>query len=502
MIDEAFHLTPLDVRRYDFGRALRGYDPARVDQFRDQVADEMERLARVNQDLDGKARSFHEQLRAFRERDKALNEALVSAQQMRQETQGAGGTRSRAHRSRSAGRRRAHARGRARRGAPHSEPSSTRSIARAARTSRRCASLIARHLSEIDASDHPLPDAVSPSSRWTRLRTRKPAPRQRYRHSSTRPVGRRSRARSARALERRRLFRAAPDASRQDVRNSSSSKGRPTANGRPGIHHVFARTVKDLFCRHRAMKGFHVTRKAGWDTHGLPVEIEVEKQLGISRQAGHRAHRRRAVQRSSAARACSSIARTGNGSASASATGSTTTIRTSRTRNNYVESVWWALKTLFDRGRLYRGHKILPYCARCGTALSSHEVAQGYKTVKDPTSMSRSISTVTGETTRAAFSCGRRRRGRSSRMSRSPLIPSSSTSSSSSVGTESDRARSSSRIAPRRSARRRPHRALEEVARMQGAISSARRIIARSIGSRITKGDARDHRRRELRLGR
>src|SRR5438105_1470181 len=86
MIDEAFHLTPLDVRRYDFGRALRGYNPARVDQFRDQVAEEMERLTRVNQDLDQKARSFHEQLRAFRERDKALNEALISAQQMRQET--------------------------------------------------------------------------------------------------------------------------------------------------------------------------------------------------------------------------------------------------------------------------------------------------------------------------------------------------------------------------------------------------------------------------------
>lgn len=86
MIDESFHLTPLDVRRYDFGRALRGYDPERVDQFRTQVADELERLARVNQDLDQKARSFHEQLRAFRERDRALNEALVAAQQMRQET--------------------------------------------------------------------------------------------------------------------------------------------------------------------------------------------------------------------------------------------------------------------------------------------------------------------------------------------------------------------------------------------------------------------------------
>jgi len=85
MIDEAFHLTPLDVRRYDFGRAFRGYDPARVDQFRDQVAEEMERLSRINQDLDAKARSFHEQLRSFRERDKALNDALVSAQQLRAE---------------------------------------------------------------------------------------------------------------------------------------------------------------------------------------------------------------------------------------------------------------------------------------------------------------------------------------------------------------------------------------------------------------------------------
>jgi len=85
MIDETFHLTPLDVRRYDFGRSLRGYDPERVDQFREQVAEELERLMRLNQELDAKAKGFHEQLRAFRERDKALNEALVSAQQLRAE---------------------------------------------------------------------------------------------------------------------------------------------------------------------------------------------------------------------------------------------------------------------------------------------------------------------------------------------------------------------------------------------------------------------------------
>lgn len=83
MSDDMFHLTALDVRRYDFGSALRGYDKARVDQFRDQVAEELERLGRANQELDSKARNFHEQLRAFRERDKALNDALVSAQQLR-----------------------------------------------------------------------------------------------------------------------------------------------------------------------------------------------------------------------------------------------------------------------------------------------------------------------------------------------------------------------------------------------------------------------------------
>ena len=84
-MDETFHLTPLDVRRYDFGRSMRGYDPARVERFREQVAEELERLTRQTVDLDTKAKSFHEQLRAFRERDKALNDALVSAQQLRNE---------------------------------------------------------------------------------------------------------------------------------------------------------------------------------------------------------------------------------------------------------------------------------------------------------------------------------------------------------------------------------------------------------------------------------
>ena len=85
MTDEIFHLTPLDVRRYEFGRVLRGYDPDRVDQFREQVAEELERLTRLNQELEQKARTLHDQLKSFRDRDKALNEALVTAQQLRSE---------------------------------------------------------------------------------------------------------------------------------------------------------------------------------------------------------------------------------------------------------------------------------------------------------------------------------------------------------------------------------------------------------------------------------
>ena len=160
-------------------------------------------------------------------------------------------------------------------------------------------------------------------------------------------------------------------------------EGPPTANGRPGIHHVFARTVKDLFCRHRAMKGFHVSRKAGWDTHGLPVEIEVEKQLGISGKAEIEkigVERFNQLCRENVWKYKAEWQKLSERIAfwldyeNAYATYS----------NDYVESVWWALKTLHERGLLMRGHKILPYCPRCGTALSSHEVAQGYQDVDDP----------------------------------------------------------------------------------------------------------------------
>ena len=160
-------------------------------------------------------------------------------------------------------------------------------------------------------------------------------------------------------------------------------EGPPTANGRPGIHHVFARTVKDLFCRHRAMKGFHVARKAGWDTHGLPVEIEVEKALGIS---GKQDIEKFGVENFNQ-RCRESVWKYREDWEKLSArmgywldyehpyiTYS----------NDYVESVWWALKTLYEKSYLVQGHKILPYCPRCGTALSSHELALGYQDVTDP----------------------------------------------------------------------------------------------------------------------
>lgn len=159
--------------------------------------------------------------------------------------------------------------------------------------------------------------------------------------------------------------------------------GPPTANGRPGIHHVFARTVKDLFCRHRTMRGYLVPRKAGWDTHGLPVEIEVEKALGLSGKPdieafGVEAFNQRCREsvwkyREEWERLVERVAHWMDYD------------RPYVTyTNDYIESEWWALKTLFEKGLLYRGHKILPYCPRCGTALSSHEVAQGYEDVEDP----------------------------------------------------------------------------------------------------------------------
>ena len=158
-------------------------------------------------------------------------------------------------------------------------------------------------------------------------------------------------------------------------------EGPPTANGRPGIHHVFARTIKDLVCRYHTMLGQGVTRIAGWDTHGLPVEIEVEKTLGISGKKQIEAY---GVEKFN--KLCRE---------------SVFTYKTDweslseriaywldyehpyiTYTNDYIETVWWLLKRLHEKALLYRGHKVLPYCPRCGTALSSHELALGYDTVQ------------------------------------------------------------------------------------------------------------------------
>ena len=160
-------------------------------------------------------------------------------------------------------------------------------------------------------------------------------------------------------------------------------EGPPTANGRPGIHHVMSRTLKDLVCRYKTMRGFQVHRKAGWDTHGLPVEIEVEKALGFKHK--------------------DQIVEYGVAKFNEECKKSVWKYKEDweeMTRmmgywvdlahpyvtfeNNYIESVWWALKQYFEKGMIYKGYKIQPYCPRCETPLSSHEVSLGYKDVKDP----------------------------------------------------------------------------------------------------------------------
>ena len=160
-------------------------------------------------------------------------------------------------------------------------------------------------------------------------------------------------------------------------------EGPPTANGRPGSHHVLSRVFKDIFPRFHTMRGRYVERKAGWDCHGLPVELEVEKQLGISGKPEIEAYGIAEFN----ARCRASVGeyldewerltdRIGFWVDTSQA------YRTMDT--DYVESVWWSLATMFDKGLVYESDKVVPYCPRCGTALSSHEVAQGYKDVTDP----------------------------------------------------------------------------------------------------------------------
>ena len=159
-------------------------------------------------------------------------------------------------------------------------------------------------------------------------------------------------------------------------------EGPPTANGRPGVHHVLARTLKDLVARYRTMTGHHVTRIAGWDTHGLPVEIEAEEELGISGKP--------------------EIEELGIAEFNEVCRDNIFTYKDEWEKlsrrigywldydrayitcsEDFVESVWWALAEIDRKGLLYKGHRVLPYCPRCGTGLSSHEVAQGYREVVD-----------------------------------------------------------------------------------------------------------------------
>lgn len=170
---------------------------------------------------------------------------------------------------------------------------------------------------------------------------------------------------------------------REDKKTFTFYEGPPTANGKPGIHHVMARTLKDLVCRYKTIQGYQVNRKAGWDTHGLPVEIEVEKHLGIKSK--------------------SEIPEFGVEKYNEACRNSVFTYKdlweqmTTRMGywinlddayitcdNNYIESVWWALATLFNKGLIFKDYKIVPQCPRSETVLSSHELALGYKDTKDP----------------------------------------------------------------------------------------------------------------------
>lgn len=161
-------------------------------------------------------------------------------------------------------------------------------------------------------------------------------------------------------------------------------EGPPTANGSPGIHHVIARTLKDSVCRYKTMRGYAVKRKAGWDTHGLPVEIEVERALGMSGKQDIEKYGIREFNEK-----CKESVFTYESQWREMTKRMGYLIDMDNPYitldNNYIESEWWILKEFFKGGLLYEGHKILPYCPRCGTGLASHEVAQGYKEVKSNT---------------------------------------------------------------------------------------------------------------------
>ena len=164
-------------------------------------------------------------------------------------------------------------------------------------------------------------------------------------------------------------------------------EGPPTVNGVPGIHHVLSRTLKDTFCRYKTMQGYRVHRKAGWDTHGLPVEIALEKELGlkekgeIETKVGVAEFNRKAKEL-----VYSHIDKPGGWRELTERIGYWVNMDDPyiTCTNNYVESLWWALQRMFNNGLIYRGFKVVPQCPHCETPLSSHELAQGYDDVQDP----------------------------------------------------------------------------------------------------------------------
>ena len=159
-------------------------------------------------------------------------------------------------------------------------------------------------------------------------------------------------------------------------------EGPPTANGEPGVHHVLSRVFKDVFPRFKTMKGFFVQRKAGWDTHGLPVELEIEKKLNINSK---KEIERIGVEKFNRLCRESVMKYEENWKKLTERIGFWIDMDDAyfTFKNEYIETLWWILKTIWDKDLLYEDYKIVPYCPRCGTALSSHEVAQGYTEVED-----------------------------------------------------------------------------------------------------------------------
>ena len=164
--------------------------------------------------------------------------------------------------------------------------------------------------------------------------------------------------------------------------------GPPTANGKPHVGHVVTRAIKDMIPRYRTMKGYQVPRKAGWDTHGLPVELEVEKELGLD---GKEQIEQYGVEPFIERCKANVWKYKGMWEEFSETVGFWADMENPYVTyyDDFIESEWWALKTIWDKGLLYKGFKIVPYCPRCGTPLSSHEVAQGYKDVKERSAIVR-----------------------------------------------------------------------------------------------------------------